>query len=163
MLGLIANSLSTVLEEFQTEGVITPGAISISAIKGVEVNGADISTFATLIEEKIGTPCAALGGPNVAQDVANEQFCETTVGAKTADECALWSAVFHTNRFKVSTVQDVSGVSLAGALKNVVALAAGFVDGLKLGSNTKASIMRMGLQEMAEFTVEFFPGSKKET
>ena len=85
------------------------------------------------------------------------------MGAKTQQECELWSAVFNTKRFKVSTVQDVSGVSLAGALKNVVALAAGFVDGLKLGSNTKASIMRMGLAEMAEFTVEFFPGSKKET
>jgi len=95
--------------------------------------------------------------------VLSQQFCETTVGAKTQDECDLWSAVFNTNRFKVSTVQDVAGVSLAGALKNVVALAAGFVDGLKLGSNTKASIMRMGLAEMAKFTVEFFPGSKKDT
>ena len=72
--------MSTVLEEFQTDGVITPGAISISAIKGVEVNGADISTFATLIEEKIGTPCAALGGPNVAQDVANEVSPELGIG-----------------------------------------------------------------------------------
>lgn len=69
---VVPHSLSTVLEEFQTEGVITPGAIAISAIKGVEVNGSDIQTFANLIEEMLGTPCAALGGPNVAQDVANE-------------------------------------------------------------------------------------------
>lgn len=155
--------LATVLNDFQAEGVITPGAIAISAIKGVDVNGSDISTFASKIEEMLGTPCAALGGPNVAQDVANEQFCETTVGAKTDEECELWSAVFNTKKFKVSTVTDVAGVSLAGALKNVVALAAGFVDGLKLGSNTKASIMRMGLAEMAKFTVEFFPGSSKDT
>ena len=151
------------LHEFQTEGVITPGAIAISAIKGVEVNGQDISTFATVIEDMIGTPCSALGGPNVAQDVANEQFCETTVGAKSDEELELWHAAFNTPRFKVCTVRDVAGVSLAGALKNVVALAAGFVDGLKLGSNTKASIMRMGLAEMAAFTVEFFPGSQKDT
>lgn len=155
--------LNTVLEEFQTPGVITKGAIAISAIKGVEVNGSDISTFAQLVEEKLGTPCGALGGPNVALDVANEQMCETTIGCKTQDECDLWKAVFNTKRFKVTTVQDVSGVSLAGALKNVVALAAGFVDGLKIGSNTKASIMRMGLAEMAQFTVEFFPGAEKET
>ncbi len=75
----------------------------------------------------------------------------------------MWSAVFNAPTFKVSTVEDVNGVSLGGALKNVVALAAGFVDGLKLGGNTKAAILRIGLKEMTDFAIEFFEGSKVET
>jgi glycerol-3-phosphate dehydrogenase (NAD+) len=58
--------LHTVLNEFRAPGAILPGARAISAIKGVEVNGTDISTFASLIESKLGTPCSALSGANIA-------------------------------------------------------------------------------------------------
>lgn len=95
--------------------------------------------------------------------VAAEQFCETTIGCPSSTDSKLWLAVFDSKKFSVSAVEDVSGVSLAGALKNVVALAAGFVDGLGLGGNTKAAILRIGLQEMTDFTCEFFPGTKKGT
>lgn len=96
--------------------------------------------------------------------MAKGQFCETTIGVPSQVDAILWDAVFHApSVFHVSTVPDVAGVSLSGALKNVVALAAGFVDGLGLGGNTKAAILRIGLGEMRQFCLEFFEGSKPET
>jgi glycerol-3-phosphate dehydrogenase (NAD+) len=95
--------------------------------------------------------------------VAKGQFCETTIGVPGPIDAALWKAVFDAPSFRVSCVDDVPGVSLSGALKNVVALAAGMVDGLGLGGNTKAAILRIGLQEMRGFCMEFFEGSKAET
>ena len=64
--------------------------------------------------------------------------------------------LFHRPYFHVQMVSDVAGVSLSGALKNVVALAAGFVDGRGWGDNAKAAIMRIGLMEMVKFGKEFF-------
>lgn len=64
--------------------------------------------------------------------------------------------LFHRSYFHVQVVSDVAGVSLGGALKNIVALAAGFVDGRGWGDNAKAAIMRIGLMEMVKFGKEFF-------
>lgn len=69
-------------------------------------------------------------------------------------EC--FRTLFHRPYFHVQMVSDVAGVSLSGALKNVVALAAGFVDGRGWGDNAKAAIMRIGLMEMVKFGKEFF-------
>lgn len=134
-----------------------------------------------MISDKLSIPCSALSGANIALEgeflsciinyegaqsdeiVAKDQFCETTIGTPTAEDSQLWKSVFDSPTFKVSVVDDVMGVSLSGALKNIVALAAGFVDGLGMGGNTKAAILRIGLIEMREFCLEFFKGSKAET
>ncbi|EKD03459.1 glycerol-3-phosphate dehydrogenase (NAD+) [Trichosporon asahii var. asahii CBS 8904] len=155
--------LHTVLAELKRSKAIAPGARCVSAIKGVEVNGTEIETFASLIERELGTPCSALSGANIALEVALGQFCETTIGCPSAVDAALWEAVFDNADFRVNCVEDVNGVSLGGALKNVVALAAGMVDGLRLGGNTKAAILRIGLGEMTRFTQEFFPGVQHTT
>lgn len=69
---------------------------------------------------------------------------------------ATFKTLFHRPYFHVRVVSDVAGVSLGGALKNIVALAAGFVDGRGWGDNAKAAVMRVGLLEMVKFGKEFF-------
>ncbi|CED82647.1 glycerol-3-phosphate dehydrogenase (nad) [Phaffia rhodozyma] len=155
--------LPPVLAELSKPGVLHPKARAISAIKGIEVHGPDIFTYPWLIEEKLGLPCSALGGANIALEVANSQFCETTIGTPAQQDAAAWHAVFDTPMFRVHAIEDVSGVSLSGALKNIVAMAAGFVDGLGMGGNTKAAILRIGLLEMSSFTLEFFPDASPST
>ncbi|KAF5353662.1 hypothetical protein D9758_008625 [Tetrapyrgos nigripes] len=155
--------LPPVLDKLSKPGVLAPNARAISAIKGVEVKGDQIYTYPHIIEEKLGIPCSALGGANIALEVANSEFCETTIGVPSPEDAALWHAVFDSPAFRVHPIEDVAGVSLSGALKNVVAMAAGFVDGMGLGGNTKAAILRIGLIEMASFTKEFFPSSSSLT
>ncbi|KAK4052394.1 hypothetical protein OIV83_002196 [Microbotryomycetes sp. JL201] len=157
--------LPPVMKELKKPGVLRKGARAISAIKGIEVDlkSIDIYTYPSIIEKELDLPCSALGGANIALEVANEEFCETTIGCPSPEDCSKWHAVFDTPMFRVHPVEDVAGVSLSGALKNVVALAAGFVDGLGMGGNTKAAIIRVGLLEMSSFTLEFFPSASPQT
>jgi glycerol-3-phosphate dehydrogenase (NAD+) len=95
--------------------------------------------------------------------VARDEFCEATIGCAHAGAGETWRACFHRPSFNVSVVCDVAGVELCGALKNVVALGAGFCDGVGFGANTKAAIVRLGLREMQAFSALFFSGVKAET
>jgi glycerol-3-phosphate dehydrogenase (NAD+) len=112
------------------------------------------------------TPRTASPMPGVAEDTemqhrdARGRKSKTRLTALPADyppldhEC--FRKLFHRPYFHVQMVSDVAGVSLGGALKNIVALAAGFVDGRGWGDNAKAAIMRIGLMEMVRFGKEFF-------
>merc|ERR1719277_1360868 len=71
--------------------------------------------------------------------------------------------LFNCKTFHVNAVDDIPGVELCGALKNVVALGAGFCDGLDYGGNTKAALIRIGLQEMKQFIRFFYPDVKDST
>ena len=155
------------------EGAFAPGAIGISLIKGIEFEkGGEFKPIliSDLLQVEMakseGAPKVAMSvlmGANVANEVAKGDFAEATIGC-TDDEAGLkWCKLFNTPDFSVSAVPDVAGAELCGALKNVVALGAGFSDGLGFGGNTKAAIIRIGLAETAKFARMFFDGIKDET
>lgn len=132
-------------------------------LQGVDVQEDKIRIYADVIQEQLGIECSALSGANVANEVAEGKFCETTIGHRTKEDGKMWQKLFQTPDFRVQLVNDVEGVSLCGALKNVVAVAAGFVDGLELGNNSKAAIIRLGLLDMKNFAKEFFPTVQDKT
>ncbi|WVQ82422.1 glycerol-3-phosphate dehydrogenase (NAD(+)) [Cryptococcus sp. DSM 104549] len=145
------------------EGHVRKDAKAITLIKGVDVKGADIHIFADVIEKRLGISTSALSGANIANEVARDAFSETTIGYRSEADGIMWQKVFQTAKFKVQLIDDVAGVSLCGALKNIVAVAAGFSDGLGYGNNSKAAIMRIGLLEMKHFCQEFFEDVKEES
>lgn len=114
-----------------------------------------LKLISKLIEDTLEVDISVLSGANIADEVAREQFCESTLGYRIDANAQSWLALFHTPRFRVSAVKDIYGVELCGALKNIVALGAGFADGLDCGANTKAAIIRIGLLEIYHFCRHF--------
>ncbi|KAI8927281.1 NAD-dependent glycerol-3-phosphate dehydrogenase N-terminus-domain-containing protein [Entophlyctis helioformis] len=148
----------------QLKSKIHPNARAISLIKGVDSGGqSGLNLISDIIKESLQIDVAVLMGANIASEVAQEKFCESTIGYSNRENAETFRKVFHSHYFRVNTVQDVAGVELCGALKNVVAIAAGLVDGLKYGDNTKAAIIRIGLMEMKKFAKTFYEGIRDET
>ncbi|KAK4056019.1 glycerol-3-phosphate dehydrogenase [Microbotryomycetes sp. JL221] len=147
----------------QLKGNLPQDARAISLIKGVEVNKDNVLLFSDVIEQELGISCAALSGANIADEVAKERFSETTIACRNDKDGQRWLQLFHTDYFRCHLTDDVAGVALCGALKNVVAVAAGLVDGLGLGNNAKAAIMRIGILEMKNFAKTYFPGVRDQT
>ncbi len=131
---------------------LPPGRPMLSLAKGLE-----IATFlrpTEIIRQVCGErPLAVLSGPSHAEEVG--RFMPTSVVAASADlELARWvQSRLSTDRFRVYTNLDMVGVELAGALKNVIAIAAGISDGLGFGDNAMAALMSRGLVEIARFGV----------
>ncbi|KAF8104323.1 hypothetical protein N665_0174s0009 [Sinapis alba] len=146
------------------KGKVTGEVEAISLVKGMEVKKEGPCMISTLISKELGINCCVLMGANIANEIAVEKFSEATVGYRESREIAdTWVQLFSTPYFMVTPVHDVEGVELCGTLKNVVAIAAGFVDGLEMGNNTKAAIMRIGLREMRALSKLLFPSVKDST
>jgi len=117
--------------------------------KGVE--GGTSYLMTDILEEVLGNPAriAALSGPNHAEEISKGLPSATTVAAHSPEVAHFFADLFATDFFRVYTNDDLTGVELCGAGKNVVAIACGIADGLGLGDNAKASLMTRGLAEMA--------------
>merc|ERR1719217_448106 len=140
-----------------------PGVKALSAIKGIDFDDKGIVLISDIIRAELGADCSVLMGANVANDMASDAFCETTIGYKDDANGALFKLAYDDPALKVGTVKDTVGVELCGALKNIVAIGAGFCDGLGYGGNTKAATIRIGLEEMTTFIRHFHPDVKDST
>merc|ERR550514_1157491 len=143
--------------------ILDPTAVSISMVKGgVDIDAKGLKLCSETIAEIVGHEVSVIMGANVANEVARGDFCEATVGAASSETGAVFQMLFNTKTFSVNVVNEVASVELCGALKNVVALAAGFTDGLGMGANTKAAIVRIGLKEMETFIKHFYPETSQD-
>ncbi len=126
---------------------MAPGATAVVATKGIERGSFALMTD-VVAQELPGHAVVALSGPSFAAEVANRQ--PTAVVAASASEPAatLTQQTFSAPHFRVYSTDDVVGVELGGALKNVMAVATGISDGLGLGYNTRAALITRGLAEM---------------
>merc|ERR1719453_1161678 len=140
------------------------GCRCISLIKGIEFGESGPILISSMIKEAMGgMDVSVLMGANVANEVARDEFCESTVGYADKSNGESFQRLLDCPTFRIGTTNDVAGTELCGALKNVVALGAGFCDGLGLGGNTKAAIIRIGLKETMKFAKTFFDGVEDET
>ena len=126
-------------------------AIVVSATKGLEL-GTGNRMSEVLSEElppALRPRICALSGPNLAKEVAREKPSSTVVASPNADAARTVQTHINTPRFRVYTNEDIVGVELGGALKNIIALGAGICDGLGYGDNAKAAFMTRGLAEIS--------------
>lgn len=100
-----------------------------------------------------GTPIAVLSGPSHAEEVARKSPTTVVASSREISLAQKVQDVFHSEYFRVYTSEDLLGVEMGGSLKNVIAIAAGILDGLGLGDNTKAALMTRGLYEMTRLGV----------
>ncbi|RLB66908.1 MAG: glycerol-3-phosphate dehydrogenase [Deltaproteobacteria bacterium] len=123
----------------------------VSAAKGIENN--TLLTMSEVLQEVLGEDVkhrsAFLSGPSFAREVAAEQPTAVTVAAENLDVALQVQELFSTEYFRVYTNQDVVGVEIGGAMKNVVALAAGVGDGLGFNHNARAALITRGLVEIS--------------
>jgi glycerol-3-phosphate dehydrogenase (NAD(P)+) len=125
-----------------------PGAPLVSATKGIETESLQRMTEVAA-DEAPGHPLAVLSGPSFALEVARGQPTAVVVASADAAVAEALQRRFSARTFRAYTSDDVVGVELAGALKNVIAIAAGIVAGLGYGHNTLAALITRGLAEIS--------------
>lgn len=139
---------------------IKAGQIIVNVSKGIE--DGTLFTLSAIIHEEIPqADIAVLSGPSHAEEVSRGVPTTVVVGAKTRETAHFVQDIFMTDVFRVYTSPDITGIELGGSLKNVIALAAGIVDGLKFGDNTKAALMTRGMAEISRLGLAM--GGKMET
>lgn len=131
---------------------IGPKALVVSATKGIEPNS--LKLMSAVLEELLpGHRVTALSGPSFALEVFQGQPTAVVAAARAEQTAREVQEVFATPRFRVYFNTDVVGVELAGSLKNVIAIAAGILEGLGLGNNPRAALITRGLAEMTRLGV----------
>ncbi len=133
-------------------GAVPPDALVVSATKGIETDTLALMSqvFAVCLP---ANGCAALSGPSFAAEVCAGQPTAVVAAAQDAATAEAAQRIFATSTFRVYRNLDVIGVELAGALKNVIAVAAGIAEGLGMGHNPRAALITRGLAEITRLGV----------
>ena len=141
-------------------GYVADGQVIVSVAKGLEDETFD--TLSEIIKEEIPqSRVVVLCGPTHAEEVGRGVPTAIVAGSENENDASYVQDVFMSDVFRVYTSDDPYGMELGGALKNVIALAAGIADGLGYGDNTKAALITRGVHEVARLGVAC--GGKKET
>lgn len=144
----------------EASSLIKDGQIIVNVGKGIEDE--TLMTLSEVISEEIPhADVAVLSGPSHAEEVSHGVPTTVVVGAASKETAQKVQEVFMSEVFRVYTSSDIIGIELGGSLKNVIALAAGVLDGLGMGDNTKAALMTRGIAEMARLGIAM--GGKIET
>jgi glycerol-3-phosphate dehydrogenase (NAD(P)+) len=143
---------------------LSAGQVLVSATKGIEDHSAMRMSEViaeTLSELKLDLPIAVISGPSFAQELAGGSPTAITVASHDLRLAARIQHEFASPTLRLYTNEDVVGVELGGALKNVIAIAAGAVSGLKLGHNSTAALITRGIAEITRLAVAC--GGRRET
>jgi glycerol-3-phosphate dehydrogenase (NAD(P)+) len=119
--------------------------------------------FSDLLQEKYGQglPMALISGPSFAKEVAAQKPTALVVAGNTAEIRHHWQMLLHSDINRVYTTEDLIGVQICGAVKNVLAIACGISDGLNYGANSRAALITRGLAEMTQLGLAM--GAHRET
>ncbi|MBF0565535.1 MAG: NAD(P)-dependent glycerol-3-phosphate dehydrogenase [Nitrospirae bacterium] len=138
---------------------IKPQAMLVTAAKGIEKT--TLKTVSQIIRELTGNFRAVISGPSFAEEVSKKKPTAITLGVEDEQRGHALQEVFNTGNFRVYTHDDLVGIELGGALKNVIAIASGICDGLDLGLNARAALITRGLAEMVRLGQKM--GAKERT
>lgn len=150
--------LASVANKFNK--VIDPGSLIVSASKGIEKKSLRLPLDILKDELKVKN-LAALSGPNLSKEIARGLPAATVVASENEKNAVFVQEALMQDRFRVYTNSDPLGVQLAGALKNIIAIAAGVADGLELGNNAKSGLLIRGITEITRLGVSL--GAKANT
>ena len=136
----------------QIKNRIEASTVIVNLSKGIEIGS--LKRISEVVEEFFpNNPIAVLSGPSHAEEVSKNIPTTVVVASKSRITAELIQDTFSTSKFRIYTNPDLIGVELGGAVKNVIALAAGITDGLGYGDNTKAALMTRGIAEITRLGV----------
>lgn len=139
---------------------VEPGTVIVTASKGIEEE--TLYTMTDIVEETVPQSVSAvLSGPSHAEEVAKLLPTTCVIGAHTEETARFLQKLFISPKFRVYISADMLGIELGGALKNVIALAAGIADGMGYGDNAKAALITRGMVEIGRLGIRM--GGRLET
>ena len=139
--------------------IIEKDTIVVNVSKGIEEG--TLKRLSEVIKDNLDNAIVVLSGPSHAEEVARHIPTTVVVASEHMESAYMIQDLFMTKYFRVYTNKDLIGVELGGALKNVIALAAGVVEGMGYGDNTKAALITRGIAEMTRLGVAM--GGKEST